>query len=79
MVGGKVTASTIAAGVNPKDGIYLNGNDQFVGTPSGDSIGSIFVRGGTDGITRFVAGAFGKARLPHLINITGDIRFDKLT
>jgi hypothetical protein len=78
-VGGKVTASTIAAGVNPEDGIYLNGNDQLVGTPSADSIGSVTVRGGTDDITRFEAGAFGNARLPHGVDIATDSRFDLLT
>ncbi len=78
-VGGKVTASTFAAGVNPEDGVYLNGNDQLVGTPSADSIGSVYVRGGTDDITRFIAGAFGKAKLPHRVAIATDSRFDLMT
>ncbi len=73
-VGGKVTTSLIAAALNPIDGTYLNGNDQVIGGAT-STIGPITIRGGVDLATRFIAGAFGKPRLPAKTNPLTDPHF----
>jgi uncharacterized delta-60 repeat protein len=76
-VGGQMTGSIVAAGIDPHDGVLLNGNDSIIdGVAS--FIGSIVVRGGADPATRFVAGLFGKARLPQKVDPTVDSRFEIL-
>ncbi len=60
---GSVTDSLVGAGLDPVDGIYLNGNDRVVGGVL-STIDSISLRGGVDESTRFVAGAFKSAKLP---------------
>jgi uncharacterized delta-60 repeat protein len=61
-VTGSLTNSVIAAGVNPVDGTYLDGDDQLIGGAS-SVIRSVTVHS-IDASTRFVAGAFRTANIP---------------
>ena len=74
-VAGTAVGATFAAGVNPVNSRFLDGNDVLVGGTD-SSIGTISVRRGADASTRFVAGAFGKrAKLPQAVDPTTDPRF----
>ena len=63
----------IAAGVNPVDGIYLDSDDQLIGGAS-SVIRSVSVRS-IDPSTRFVAGAFGTAKIPKKVKPGSDPHF----
>ncbi len=73
-IGGAVTASLFAAGLDPVDGIFLNGDDRVLGGRA-SVIGAVTVRGGVDGATRFAGGRFGKVRLPGKVAPATDPRF----
>ncbi len=76
-VGGSITASLIAAGLDPVDNVLLNENGIIVGG-SASRIGSINVRGTVDQGTVFAAGAYPKkARIGgQSILPASDLRFD---
>jgi len=63
VIRGKTNAALVAVGVDPRNGVFLDSDDQVLGG-SDSRIGSIRVRGGADLASRFVAGDFGPARLP---------------
>ena len=73
---GSMTGSTVRVSINPVDGIFGNGNDQFVpGTPTG--IGSIKIQGTLSADSCFIAPTIpttyvlvGQTR-----TITGDVHF----
>jgi hypothetical protein len=71
-VKGTITSSFIGAGVNPVDSTFGNDNDRLAGP--GSTIGSIAAKG-ADSASRFEAGAFGKPRLPKLVDAVTDSRF----
>jgi hypothetical protein len=73
-VGGAAGTSTFGAGLNPVNGAFLDGNDTVVGG-SASVIVSVTVKGSTDASSRFVAGAFGRARLPEAVDPLNDPRF----
>ncbi|HTK76648.1 MAG TPA: hypothetical protein VL371_15380, partial [Gemmataceae bacterium] len=77
IVKGSANAALVAAGVNPVNGVYLDADDQVLGG-NASSIGSVNIKGTTDPSTRFVAGAFGRARLPQPVDPTKDPRFQAL-
>jgi hypothetical protein len=64
----------VAAGLQPMNAVFLDSDDEVMGG-SASSIGSITVRGGADAATRFVAGSFGKAKLPGAVDTSSDERF----
>jgi uncharacterized delta-60 repeat protein len=74
VVGGAASASTFGAGLNPVNGAFLDGNDTVVGG-SASVIVSVTVKGSTDASSKFVAGAFGRARLPEAADPLNDPRF----
>jgi len=51
-VGGSVSSSLISAGLDPVDGVLLNGNDTLL---NGGAIGSIFIKGLASNDSRFLA------------------------
>ena len=73
-VTGTAATSLIAAGLNPFDGIFLNGNDTEIGGKK-SVIRSIVIQGGVDAATRFVAGAFGSGRIPKQVSTSQDAHF----
>jgi hypothetical protein len=73
-VAGQAKSSLVAAGLQPMNAVFLDSDDQVMGG-SASSIGTITVRGGTDTATRFVAGSFGKAKLPGAVDVSSDERF----
>ena len=73
-VAGQAKSSLVAAGLQPVNAFFLDSDDKVMGGSS-SSIGSITVRGGTDTATRFVAGSFGKAKLPGAVDVSSDERF----
>ena len=76
-VKGAVATSTVAAGVNPTNGTFGDGDDQLAG--GGSTIKLILVKGGADQQTRFIAGSIGKARLPENVVPGSDPRLQVLT
>jgi uncharacterized delta-60 repeat protein len=77
IVKGSANAAMVAAGVDPVNGVYLDADDQVLGGTA-SSIGSVSIKGTTDPSTRFVAGAFGRARLPQPVDPAKDPRFQIL-
>jgi uncharacterized delta-60 repeat protein len=74
-VNGQTVGATFAAGVNPVNSRFLDGNDVIVGGAD-SSIGTISVKQGADASTRFVAGAFAKAKLAgNTVDPSSDPRF----
>ena len=65
-IAGPVSSSIIGAGID-----ISNAQNTVIGGKS-SSVRSIFVRGGVDGNTRFVGGAFGSARIPQKVNPATD-------
>jgi len=75
-VAGGLSNSVIAAGVNPVDGVYLDGDDTLIGGAA-SFIRSVTVHS-IDASTRFVAGAFGTANIPKKVKPTSDPHFEIL-
>ncbi|MDB5330129.1 MAG: Phosphoesterase, PA-phosphatase related protein [Phycisphaerales bacterium] len=74
-VGGATTGSLVAAGFDPVDGIFFNGNDVIDGGAA-SVIKSISVRKTSDANSRFFAGAFSKVKIAgKTVNPAADIRF----
>ncbi len=73
-VGGAITASIVAAGLDPVNGVFLDADDRLIGGVK-SRIGSISAAA-CDPATRFVAGAFGQARLPKRLDPLKDARFE---
>lgn len=73
-VNGTVATSVIAAGDDPMDGIFLNGNDKQLGGKT-SVIRSILIQGGVDAKTRFVAGMIQTGRIPQRIVPAKDVHF----
>ncbi len=71
-VSGDVSASVVGAGLNPVDGLFVNGNDLVIGGTA-SSIRTILVRGSVDGSSRFAAGAFGSIRIPQRVDPMQDV------
>jgi hypothetical protein len=76
-VSGPISGSLIGAGLNPVNGDFGDDDDIVVGGAS-SVINSITTRGLVDASTRFVAGAFGNARIPKSVDPTTDPRFRML-
>ena len=76
-VRGAVTNSIVGAGLDPVNGQYLDPDDRVVGGPA-SLIRSVVVRGGVDEASRFVAGAFGTARLPARVDPAASPHFIRL-
>jgi hypothetical protein len=76
-VSGGVTGSFIGAGVDPVNGDFGDDDDIVIGGAS-SVISSITTRGEVDASTRFVAGAFGRARIPKPVDAATDPRFRTL-
>ena len=74
VVRGAITGSIIAAGVNPVDGVFANGNDVAIGGTA-SRIGSIRAGSADTTTTRFEAGSFGTVRVPNVLDPTTDQRF----
>lgn len=72
-VTGAIQGSTIAAGVNPVDGIFGNGNDKPFG--AGSSRISKLVAASADSASRFEASVFSTILLPAAVNPASDPRF----
>ncbi|HWE97712.1 MAG TPA: DNRLRE domain-containing protein [Tepidisphaeraceae bacterium] len=68
---GAITGTIIAAGVNPVDNVFGNGNDTAAGT---GLIKSLFAKGGATG-SHFEATAFGSIKLPKKVNPALDPQF----
>jgi hypothetical protein len=73
-VSGSITGSLIGAGLDPVNGDFGDDDDMVIGGTS-SVISSITTRGEVDASTRFVAGAFGRARIPKPVDVTSDPRF----
>jgi hypothetical protein len=67
-VTGAVTDSLIGAGYNASNNAVIGGEASVIHT--------IVVKQGADANTRFIAGAFGTAKLPKPVNIPSDPRFE---
>lgn len=75
-VTGSLSNSVIAAGVDPVDGIFLDSDDKLV---SGTASVIRYVKvTSIDSATRFIAGAFGTARIPLPVDPAADIHFKVL-
>ncbi len=61
-INGAVTASVFAAGLDPIDSIFHNGDDTILGG-TGSAFGKITIKGDTDATSYFAAGAFKKAQI----------------
>jgi hypothetical protein len=68
-----VAASLFAAGLDPLNGIFLDGDDRVIGAGL-STIGSVIASQGVDSTSRFVASAFGTIRLPKRIDPASDAR-----
>lgn len=77
-VSGSVATSTVAAGVNPVNGTYGDNDDLLLGG-TGSAIQRVSIRGTIDTSSRFIAGAFGKARIPQPVDPATDPHFTILT
>lgn len=75
-VAGTVAASVVGAGLDPVDGIFINGG-VVVGGPA-SLIKTIVVKRVVDGASRFIAGAFGNIKAPNKIDPAADPRFEVL-
>jgi uncharacterized delta-60 repeat protein len=79
-VSGAVTGSLFAAGLRPVDGVVAlaapPSDDQVIGGAA-SKIPSISL-GGIDSVTRFIAGAFGTAKVPKSVNPPADPNFEVL-
>jgi hypothetical protein len=73
-VRGSVAGSVIGAGLDPVNGQFLDDDDRVIGGAS-SVIRSVLVKGGVDETSRFVAGAFEKARVPGPVDPSSDPRF----
>ena len=74
-VAGAMTGATVAAGVDPVDGQWLDADDRLVGGAA-SAIGPVTAKRGADAATRFVAGAFApKVKLPKPVDPLTDPRF----
>jgi hypothetical protein len=74
-VTGAVNGPTvIAAGLDPVNGVFLDGDDRVVNSAQ-STIGSVAVKGGVTDPARFVAGKFGKVRAPGAVVPGTDPRF----
>jgi hypothetical protein len=76
-VTGSIMGSLVGAGLDPVNGDFGDDDDVAVGGAS-SAINSITTRGEVDASTRFVAGAFGRARIPKPVDIASDPRFRTL-
>ena len=77
-VSGAVSGGSLSgAGLDPVDGVFGNGDDRVVGGTA-SVIRSVSVKKGVDPLSRFVAGAFGKVRVPGGIDLATDARFKLL-
>ena len=77
-IAGAINDSVIAAGANPVNGIFGDGDDTLAAP--GSLIKTLTAKGGTTGATVFESGAFKSASLPKKIkSIAGDSRFKILT
>jgi len=73
-IGGAVAGSTIAAGLNPGDGILKNGNDTIVDAAS--KIASLIIKGAADPASYFASGDFGPVKIDgDTVNAGSDPRF----
>ena len=73
-VSGSITGSLIAAGLDPADGTFLNGDDRVTGGE--DSVIRSIAAGEADGQTRFVSGKFGRTTIGgRRAEVTTDARF----
>ena len=75
---GPATGAVVEAGVDPKNGVFLDNGDQLLGGTA-SRINSITIKGAVDNATRFVAGAFGKAKIPKKVVPATDPHFLILT
>ncbi|MDB5290633.1 MAG: Phosphoesterase, PA-phosphatase related protein [Phycisphaerales bacterium] len=72
---GTIASSVVAAGLDPVDGIFFNGNDVIDGGTS-SAIKSLTIRKTADNNSRFLAGVFSKVKIGgKKINTAVDIRF----
>ncbi len=76
-VKGSANAALVTAGVDPRNGVFLDADDQVVGGAA-SVVRSVLVKGAVDPSTRFVAGGFGRARVPQTIDPGADPRFQVL-
>jgi len=79
-VSGAVTDSLFAAGLSPLDGVVALAapvSDDQVIDGAASKIPSVSL-GGIDSATRFIAGAFGKAKVPKSVNPLADPNFEVL-
>ena len=74
-VAGAITSSLVGAGLDPVNGTFGDADDRVLGGAAASVIDSVTARGGADEATRFVAAAFGRARLPRSVDVTTDPRF----
>ena len=72
-IAGTISGSVLAAGVDPLDGIFANGDGTRAGADG--AIRLLAARAGTDSANRFEAHAFGTARLPKKVSPAMDSRF----
>jgi hypothetical protein len=73
-ISGAVADSTLAAGLDPVNGVFLDSDDRVIGGAA-SMIGSVSIKGGIDDLSKLVAGAFGKARIPSKANPPTDSHF----
>jgi hypothetical protein len=76
-VTGSIGGSLIAAGLDPVNGEFSDADDRVIGGAA-SLIDSIVTRGDVDSSTRFVAGAFGRARIPKPVDPATDPHFRTL-
>jgi hypothetical protein len=74
IVGGTASASTFGAGLDPVNGVFLDGNDAVIGG-SASLIVSVTVKRGAEESARFVAGGFIRAKVPEAVDPLNDPRF----
>ncbi|HEX4124627.1 MAG TPA: hypothetical protein VHY37_07855, partial [Tepidisphaeraceae bacterium] len=73
-IAGSINSSVVAAGVNPVNGVFGDGDDTLAG--SGSLIKTITAKGGTTGTTEFESGTIKSASLPKKIKtLSTDPRF----
>ncbi len=76
-ISGTVKSSVFGAGLDPVNGVFLDSDDRVLGGTA-SLIKSVAIKGGIDDGTRFVAGAFGKAKLPGKVDVSKDSHFEIL-
>jgi hypothetical protein len=72
-----IIGSLVGAGLDPVNGDFGDDDDVVIGGAS-SVLNSITTRAEVDPSTRFVAGAFGRARIPKPVDVTSDSRFRTL-